>query len=125
MGEVSSALACHWADIWIRENLDMIDNDILAPNGLARKDSPQSVDYGLFFPFGSRGYALYYPKGAETELYIDDREIKVNFELDAAVEESIIDEEGLKAFHAEALSLQENLPEELEEGKCLCQMCHH
>jgi hypothetical protein len=67
--------------------------------------------------------ALYYPKGTEIVRFLGEREIKVNFELDVATEESIHREEDLRAFYREIVETQANLPPEMERGACLCAMC--
>ncbi|MDH5637395.1 MAG: hypothetical protein OEZ04_02780 [Nitrospinota bacterium] len=124
LGEVSSMLASHWVEIWYRRNFDRINIEILKPRHLTPGVSEaESAGYGAFFDFAERGPALYYPIGTETEFFLGDREINVNFELDAALEESIQEEGDLKKFHQQVQYIQANLPPELENGQCLCQMC--
>jgi len=124
LGEVSSMLASHWVELWYRRNFDTINQGILKQFHLTPAASEaESAGYGAFFDFGNRGVALYYPQGSETEMFIANREIPVNFELDAAVEESIMDEEDLKKFQQEVVEMQAALPPELEQGLCLCQLC--
>ncbi|MDH5510562.1 MAG: hypothetical protein OEZ32_09445 [Nitrospinota bacterium] len=123
-GEVSSMLSSHWVELWYRQNFDRINDDILKPRHLAPAVSEaESAGYGVFFGFADRGPALYYPIGTETEFILGEREIAVNFELDIAVEESIHDDADLEKFHRQVLDTQANLPPELEQGECLCQMC--
>jgi len=114
--EISSLVACHWMDIWWRENRTKIGREILAPHGVWPSDPDESpARYGLFFPVDKFGYALYLPPGKE----IKTPEGNLSFMLDGWLEDYHSPEETAEIHR----SLKSGVPVQLSAGKCLCQLC--
>lgn len=110
--EVTSQLAWHWAEIWVRNRLQDINKTFLQPEGftasLDRRD--QANDLPLFVPVG-QDYQVY------AALQLMEGE-SPEFELDECVTE-LLDDGGEELMN----QIQSQLGELMADGQCRCQMC--
>ena len=110
--EVTSQLAWHWAEIWVRNHLQDINKTYLQTEGftasLDRRD--QADDLPLFVPVG-QDYQVY------AALHLMEGE-SPEFELDECVTE-FLDDDGEELMN----HIQNQLGDLMADGQCRCQMC--
>lgn len=110
MAEVSAAVACHWAAGWIRQELPLVQREILAPFGFQADLSQTFEDPDRFLPVAALGYLRY--------VLPEERALGDGlFELDHAVVEAVEDAETTLAERAAGYDAL------MADGRCRCQLC--
>ncbi len=116
VGEVSAAVAAHWAGHWYKRRRDAIADRLTQAAGF----TPHGLDEGLpvtgrFLPLEGGYYALYHdePQPGFTAA----GEIETHFEIDEAVlEDPLVDGDPLPAIEAHHAA-------RMADGRCRCQLC--
>jgi hypothetical protein len=111
--EVTAELECHWAEVWVRDQIEEIAQSVLLPEGFTPTETfDDSKGDPCFLPVGELGYAVFRSdEGLEEE--------ERGFDLDAAIRESYFEDYGdqfVNILHERHASL-------LSDGKCRCQLC--
>ncbi len=117
MGEVSSELGAHWAEIYYRESHERLKNEYLNHYGFVPDDVKMAETFERqFLPVGRLGYALYV--GGHVENPDLEWEGSRLFELDASISDSFFERGELSALRAlDSYGLL------MADGKCRCQLC--
>jgi hypothetical protein len=110
MAEVSAAVACHWAAIWVREEMPALERDAFQPFGFTPTPGQDLGWEDTFLPVAELGYLRYLP-AEERE---DDG---LAFEVDYAVTEAL-DDDGERLADANARHASV-----MADGRCRCQLC--
>jgi len=126
LAEVSSDIACHWADLYYRANRNQVHESVLKPFGLMPHHNTSLYDgwietSKLFLPTPDFGYAEFTSDASQSELAarFGVQPDWKRFELDGA-EFDVPDPEP-----AEQLQewLEANGVELMRDNQCRCQMC--
>ena len=110
MADVSSELAYHWADIWLRNELNQINETILRREGFTATGKFEPIDAPVrFVPIGTTDFSTY----AAATLW--NRQFE--FEIDGGITESL-DDDGERLVAA----IAQEFGELMADGKCRCQL---
>lgn len=116
MAEVSAELAHHWADIWVRKNIQQINETILQEEGFTGLiDSPSSLNDVTFVPVGKPNYSVY-AAGTLVDGEPPGFDVDESYLLSASATPED-DETELLA------DMQAQLGKMMADGQCRCQLC--
>lgn len=114
MAQVSSEVAVHWLEVWLKNNIEQLNETILKPEGFtANLELKEMVDDPLttFVPVGTVEYGCYasltFLEGEPPEFNIDESQVAA---YDDCGEELLAE-------------IQSQLGELMADGRCRCQLC--
>tara|TARA_R110002095_G_scaffold210061_1_gene197040 strand:+ start:4955 stop:5692 length:738 start_codon:yes stop_codon:yes gene_type:complete len=114
VAQTSSKLAFHWLEIWLKNNIQQLNETILKPEGFtANLELKQMTEDPLttFVPVGTEKYGIYacvtFAEGKLPEFNIDESAYEFR------------DDDGEELF----AEIRNQLGELMSDGQCRCQMC--